>query len=337
MAILTPDKTDWIPRHLLLMGNTKTGKTRYLVEAIRDGYECIYVDADNGLTTIKAALANAPEALSRLHYFEPGNIEAFIADFLTAGVFRYNETRRVVYNATDSAPSDSLCEIYPGRIPQRVILGIDSWTSLCYRAMKNQASRKTVDLQDIDKYSREIYGGAGFQITQIASMLQTVRFGVVVLAHGAQYERKKKPIGIRTSEVKESEMVIVETLLVPISTSLPHGYTIGKHFNEIGFLYVKPVLNTREIDFGINADRVSGGTPGSKGDPMVTHRYSMLFGKPPAKAENEPRWIRYLTVAELKEEAAKAKATAGAAPRQATPIPQPKVAAGGIILAAKKV
>lgn len=323
MAILAADKAKWNHRHLLLMGNTKTGKTRYTIEAVRDGYEAIYIDSDNGLSTIQSALANTPEALQRLHYFSPADVEGFLAELLTAGAFRYNETRRIIYNPQESAPTDQLCEIFPGRIPQRALLVMDSWTSLTYKALRNQALRRSVDLQDIEKYTREIYGGAGFQITQIAQILQAVKFGVIVIAHSASYERKKKPPG-RVSDVLEKDMIIVETLLVPISTSLPHGFTIGKHFDEIANMIVKPTTNAREIDFTISADRISGGTPGTKGDPMTTHRYATLFGKPPAKAENEPTWIRYTTVGDFKAAQAAAKAVV-AAPVKPAVIPQPKV------------
>lgn len=349
MAILEPGKQQWVRRHLLLMGNTKTGKTRYVVEAIRDGYECIYVDNDNGLTTIQDSLSSTPDAFKRLHYFNPGDMEAFVAEFLTAGVFRYNESRRNVYDPTNAAPGDKLCEIYPGRIPQRVIFALDSWTSLSYKSLRNQAVRKSIDLADIDKFSREIYGGSGFQITRIAQLLQTVPFGVIALAHGANYERKKKPVGVRASEVKEADMVIVETMMVPISTSLPHGYTIGKHFDEIGNLSVKPVSNAREISFMISADQISGGTPNSKGDPLTTHRFSTLFGKSPTPIENEPPFIKYTTVAELRAATQAAKAAAAPPPKPTAPaaaplvtpapskIPQPVVKSGSIVSGTPKL
>lgn len=331
MAILTPSKTTWLPRHLLLIGNTKAGKTRYVVEAIRDGYECLYADADNGLATIQAALSDSPEAFKRLHYFAPADLETFLADLLTAGTFRYNETRRQVYDGTNSAPTDSLCEILPARIPPRVILCVDSWTALSYRGLKNQAARKSIDLQDVEKYTREIYGGSGFQLTQIASIIQAVRFGVIVIAHGANYERKQRPPG-RVDAILEKDMIIVDTTIVPISSSLPHGFTLGKHFNEIANLYVKPVSNAREIDYTVKADRISGGTVNFKGDPMQGGRYATLFGKPSAPSEDEPNWIRYLTVAELKEQMAAAKANA--VPSKM--IPQPAVKAGSIVPASPK-
>jgi len=319
-----------IPQHLLLIGQTKAGKSRYIVEAVKDGYECIFVDADNSLSTIRDELKDNKEALARLHYFAPSNMEVFVVNLLNEGIFRWNETRNSVYSRANAAPTDRLAQIIPSKIPSRVILAIDSWTSLTYSILRNRAAALKVDLTEIDRYSREIYGGAGFQTTGIAQVIQSLRHHVIVLAHPASYEIKQKPKGI-VGQINEKDMRILEVKQVPISTSLPHGLTIGKYFSQIGNMYVKDPTNQRVLDFKIDANRIGGGTPGGIGDPMKEYRYSKLFGLPKVDPEEYDGWIRYLTAEELAEETA-AKAAGKPASKV---IQRPQVVAGGLVTANK--
>lgn len=317
MAILDATTAKiWAPEHVILIGKTKSGKSRWAVETVRDGYETIYIDTDNGLQTIRDNLSNDQDALNRLHYFNPRHMASFVVSLLTENVFRYNETRQQEYNRASDAQTDRIAEIRPALIPQRVMMVIDSWTTLTFSLIQAQAQKLQIDLTDIDKYSREIYGGAGHKATQIASIMQTLRFSTIVIAHAADYERKEKPKG-SVRDVNEKDMIIKEVVQVPASTSLPHGHSIGKFFSQIGNMYVKPGLNSRVLSFKIEADKISGGSPNAEGDPMKEFRYATLFGKPPAKAEDEKQWIRYTTVEEIQSAA---KAAAG---NPSTP--QPKV------------
>lgn len=311
MGQLTKDSS-WAAQHVLIIGQTKQGKTRWVAEAAKDGYELIYVDSDNGLPTIQEALRDDEAALGRIHYFAPRDMEGFVSGLLNDAVFRWNETQNREFSRTSAAPTDKMVEIFPSRIPQRVILVIDSWTSLCYSILRNKAKRDSIDLTDIEKYDRSIYGGAGFRATQIAQTLQYVKFGVIVQAHPAFYERKEKPTGT-VGQINEKDMIIKETIRVPLSTSMPHGYTLGKFFNQIQNMYTDRA-DRRIIDFTTHSDSIGGGTPNSKGDPMTTHRFAKLFGMPPEVAE--PTWIQYLTVEEY-------MARANANNKPAAPAPTP--------------
>lgn len=314
MAILQLNSETWVPQHVLLIGTTKLGKTRWCIEALKSGYEMIYVDCDNGMDTIKQQLADKPEILARFHYFAPGNMLGFLADFFTLTTFRWNETRNEFYEGLKSAPTDRLCEIKPGRIPKRILLVLDSWTSLANSALRAQASKLSIDLSEEAKYGRELYGGSGFQVTQIAQYIQTVRFGVIAIAHPMNYERKARPPGT-VGTIQEKDMRILETIQVPVSTSGPHGWTLGKFFNQIGNLSVNN-MKERELTFELDPFKISGGTPKGKGNPLKEFSFANLFGNPPPKAEDEPQWIRYLTAEELKAEVDAAKPAAPVQPKK---------------------
>lgn len=260
------------------IGNSKTGKTDYVVQAAKDGFEILYVDNDNGMATILDQLKGNDSALGRIHYFSPTNMGEFVETLLTSAVLRYNISLREIYDRTKLKPEHRVSEIYPSRVPANTILAIDSWTTLTYSILKAKADAGGIDLLDIEKYGREVYGGAGFKATQIAQLLQLAPFHVYVMAHPGNYERKEKPPGV-VREINEKDMIVKETTAVPISTSLPHGLTMGKYFNQIGWFEVNR-FDKRVLDFTVKNGRVGGGTPNKIGDPREEFRFSKLFAKP---------------------------------------------------------
>lgn len=305
-------------RHMLLIAQTKLGKSDYVVQAAIDGYEVLYVDSDNGLPTLKERIKSHPEAAKRIHYFNPDDMEEFVTNLLTLGIFRYNITQRKMFVSSAAKPDDRLVEIIPSRIPARIILSIDTWTSLAYRTMQNAAAEKKVDLTEIDKYGREIYGPANFALTRICEWLQPQRFHQIIQCHPGVFERKEKPPG--KNDVLEKDMIIVETLNVPMSSSAPHGASIGKYFNEIAWIEVN-AAGQRVIDFTVKKGRISGGTVNGKGDPRKEYSFSSLFGPPTPKADDEPVWMTEMSFEEWK---AKQAAKAAVAPKlSATPTTQP--------------
>lgn len=317
-------KETWIPRHLLLIGNTKSGKTRYIIEAIIDGYEVIYVDCDNGLSTIKEVLAGRPEILSRIHYFSPLDPVWFLSEILGSSILRYNETRHSEWDRGSMALTDQVAVLQPFKIPRRVLLVIDSWTAMAFAAMKRSARKNQLDLEEADKWGRDTYGPSSFVLTNLLTSIQVARFGVAVIAHVGQYERKVNPKG-KVSEIKEKDMIIVESVAVPLSSSAPHGFTMGKFFTDIGNLMLTPA--GRELSFIPTHDRISGGTPNKKGDPAKDMRFATLFGKPPAPAEGETQWIRYTDAQTIIDEA-----KVGTAAKPSSPvIPQAKVISGSVV------
>lgn len=270
--------------HMLGIGQSKAGKTDFAVQAAVDGFELLYVDKDNGMATIKDEVAKLPAAirqsvLKRIHYFSPKNMPEFIEGVLTNAVVRYNISLQEIYDRARAKPGHRISEFYPSRIPANTILCIDSWTTLTFSIVQAKAEANGIDLLDVDKYSREIYGGTGFKATQIAQLLQFAPFHVYVQAHPGNYERKEKPPGV-VKEVKENDMIIKETVAVPLSTSLPHGYTIGKYFNQIGWFEINR-FDKFVLDFTQRSGRISGGTVAKKlGDPRTELRFSQVFGKP---------------------------------------------------------
>lgn len=289
------------PQHLLLIGDTKAGKSDYVAQAAIDGHTVIYVDRDNGLSTLQYRLENNPEALKRVWYFNPDNMLEFMKDFVDSSIFRYSTKTRASFITKQMDPDEEIIEIIPSLIPATVVMSIDSVTSLAFNAVTEKAGKLGIDLMESDRYGREIYGATGYVMTQLMSKFQNVPFHTIFQAHAVAYERKEKPKGV-VGSINEKDMIIKETKMVPVSTSGPHGATLGKYFNQIGWLSVNRV-GARILDFTVRDDRIGGGTPGGIGDPRKEYSFAKLFGKGVIDAPVNPDrpWIRTMTGAEFME------------------------------------
>ena len=290
--------------HLLLIGHTKTGKSDYVAQAAKDGFQVIYIDRDNGLETLMSSLGDDMEAKARIHYFAPEDMAGFIEGLLTKSIFRHNLRTNKEPEFSDK-PTDRIIEFRPTKIPVGTILAIDSWTTLCLQIIEKQAEKRKIDLMDVDKYSREIYGGTGFKATQIATMLQHTPFHVIVQAHPGYYERKEKPANV-SGKIDEKDMIIRETTQVPISTSMPHGASIGKFFNQIGWLYVDS-FDRRVLDFKPQNGRLGSGTPGGIANPRGDYRFSKIFSPAPPYPPSDS-WMTEMTTEEMRAKSQKGSA-----------------------------
>lgn len=314
--------------HLLLIAQTHMGKTDYVAQAAIDGWEILYIDADNGLKTLMAVLKDHPEALRRVHYFNPSNMMEFTTELIDTKVdLRYDSSTRDFRNSTNMSKDGTISIIKPFKIPKNVIVVLDSWTSLAFSSIVNKASKAGFDLADAEKYTREIYGGTGFKLTNIAKAIQASPFNWIVHAHPATYERKEKPANRIADDIEEKDMIIKETTAIPASTSAPHGQSIGKYFNEIGWMDVDRVGN-RKLDFRVIKDRIGGGsTVNGVEDPRTKYRFSALFGKPPLVEPSD--WLVEMSADDYRAQAAAKHANApkltATGVKPATPVVSPVV------------
>lgn len=293
-------------KHVLLIGQTKVGKSRWVAEIARAGFEVLYLDRDNGIGTLLAALKDDPAAMKRIHYFTPTDMPTFFESLVTLGIYRYNITKQASFSSATASDDDKIVEFRGAMFPKNLVVSIDGWTTLTQKLITNQATKRKVDLDEVDRYSREIYGGVGFRATAIAAIIQHAPFHVVVQAHPEMYELKEKPVG-KVGAIDEKDMIIKDVFEIPMSVSKPHGYLMGKHFNEIGWMTVD-AFGKRILDFEVKPKRIGGGTIPTKGEVDKTHSFAKLFfpsGVPPI----EPNLgIKYMTAGEFK--AQKANGTA---------------------------
>jgi hypothetical protein len=274
----------------LIIGDAKTGKTHWAAQAAAAGFNVLYFGGDIELPTLKKL---SPEAASRLYYMPVhdeligGTVNprmvTIISDFMTTGVYLWNDTKSKKFNAkldglTESgAAQDVIWEIKPARFGKDWVWVIDSWDTLAHSAMLDKANDLGVNLADIEKIERSIYAGTGNRLTHMLTVIQKVKCHVIVIGHGRQMEKSKNPEGTNKTvkEIKETERIVEWTKMIPISSSNPHGLQMGKFFSDIGWMEIN-AANKRKLNFKSLHDRVSGGHLNSIGDPDNTHSFANL-------------------------------------------------------------
>lgn len=299
------------PTHLLLIGLTKMGKSTYCAQAVLDGWPMLYIDSDNGLSALRNALAGNVEAQRRVYYFGTENPASFIESMLTAkGVFRWNITQDKEFQSFGSKPSDRVAEIRPTLIPSQLILTVDSWSAAALDAMEIGAANKRTELEKMvaDNKAQGVYNDAGWRLTLLLAVLQKVSFHTIIQAHPAYYERLEKPANMKAADIKQGDMIVKDTIEIPLSCSKPHGFTMGKYFTDIGWLELNR-MDERIIDFTARYGRISGGVVNRKGS-IENLPFSKTFGLPvePYDPDNQT-WIRYLTAEEFTAEQEAAKSS----------------------------
>ncbi|MGL5935906.1 MAG: hypothetical protein ACRCZI_09830 [Cetobacterium sp.] len=276
----------------MILGDEKSGKTSWLLAAAESGFNVLLLDGDVAQQRINDL---SPEAKSRVYYMDvsdnlvgtvnPKMIQT-VADFFVAKPFLWNDTKQAEYSRSKDShdPETGACldevwEIRPGLFDHTWIIGLDSWTSLQYSAKLAKAEDMGVDLADVEKIERNIYSGVGNRLTNIAFTQQKAKCHTVFIGHPTQYEKRKSESGKTVKEaMKENDQIIEWTKMIPISSSNPHGYSIGKYFSDIGWIDVSNA-GKRVLNFLKTGDRTSGGNLNSKGDPRLDHRFEDLVRK----------------------------------------------------------
>lgn len=254
------------PVHLLLIADSKLGKSTYVAQAAKAGFHVLYVDSDNGLSALRFALRDDLEAQRRVTYVRTDSPATFLEKlFDTAEVFRWDLSRDSDYVQMLVKPESRILEISVPKLLQSsgLILSIDSWTTVAGDSLGIGADKAKVALTDMGGESQRVYGDAYRRATFIAACIQQAPFHVIVQAHGTIFERYSKPLHKSARDAKQAEFILEEVMEVPLSTSKPHGKEMGKFFNHIAWLGFDSTTAIPRImiDFTRRPNRLGGGPP----------------------------------------------------------------------------
>lgn len=249
---------------LLLIGDGKIGKSYYAGMAGAENLNVLYLNGDVAGQT----LSQLPIEVQRnIYLMEMGDtilggtrdckfIES-MTEFTTMAKVRWNDTHQRVAKRSDS---DDIWEIQPGRMDGNCVLVLDSWTSLAESIMLQAALANGVDLASATTTQmRPVYQSAGLKATAMLQIIRSIQCHVIVLAHPDEYQHKTAPEGRRVQDVKENDMVIDWTKMIPKSTSRPHGLQMAKYFTDVAWMEVAPNGKERRLNFRLKNDRISGG------------------------------------------------------------------------------
>jgi hypothetical protein len=315
------------PVHLLLIARTKFGKSSYAARAAEAGYRLLYIDSDNGISALRNVLSNNIEAMKRVNYIHTERQFVLLRSLLNSSTL--NPMRWVLTRDTefvrmgDYNESDIVVEINIDKAPRTLILDIDSWTSLAADAMELGAAAKKTDVIEMgDKQG--VYGEANTRLTWVANKLQAIHCNCIVQAHDTVYEMYEKPTGYTQGQLKQKDMILRDVVQIPVSSSRPHGYSLGKQFNFIGWLDINH-LGELFIDFTRSSNRVGGGPPNKRVKVNELYFERLVDPKdgivPPDPGTDG--WLRYVPALQLKQELESLTIGAGKAKPAGLQAPQP--------------
>lgn len=308
MTMLSDIPAELDPTHLLMIGQTKMGKSTYAADAVLAGWPMIYIDSDNGISALRRSLKENKEAMGRVMYIGTEKPCEFIEGFLNNIVFRWNLTQDREYSSGTGKAGDNILEVRPGKMPSQMIMSVDSWSAVALDAMEIGAENKKTTLESMsgDNKMSQVYGDAGLRLTTLLAILQRVKFHTIVQAHPQFYERLERPAGSqKAEEIKQKDMIVKETTEIPLSCSKPHGFQMGKFFTDIGWLELNR-MDERMLSFKVKKDRISGGTLNREGK-IGEMGFAKTFQPNPPKEIDFSSWSRYLTHEEFIAEREAAK------------------------------
>lgn len=299
--------------HLLLIADSKAGKSTYAAEAAIAGFHLIYLDSDNGLSALLATInkeKNAEEIKRRVDYFKITHPRMFLQLFLRSSptkplFWAPNKNKAVNVKSPDMDDSEPIWVFNAKAIPASSVLVLDSWTSLSQDALQQLRAEQSAPL--LEGTDQQVYGEAKAAVDYFANIMQSLPYHLIVQAHPTRYEVYEKPANTTGADLKQRDMKLIDTYEIPVSTSRVSGLDMGKRFNHIGWLNVTPT-GTVEIDFTRKPKRVGGGPPNRKartnelnflevvklsGGPLP---YSVPFVEEP----NLP-WFKEVTFGDLKK------------------------------------
>lgn len=280
---------------LLLIGDTKTGKTHWTMEAAEDGFNLVYLDGDVGAQTIKRRKPDgtyffSEEARSRVYHFFMGDTitkARYSNNFLDLvnakpSIYWSDTLNRRVRKNVDDLENDEISEISLTKLGANDVLVIDSWTALSHSEMETVADRTNTDLGEMEKADRGIYASSGNRLTQFLRCIQHIKCHVIVIAHPDEYMHYKKPKG---KQGRESELELIKQMMIPKSSSKPHGLTLGKYFSDVLWMEVDGA-GRRFINGRPSPDKIVGSRFDSR-KPSSEYSFKQLVlqagGKSPDK------------------------------------------------------
>ena len=293
---------------LLIIGDGKIGKTHY-AGAAAEHFNVLYFDGDVATQTI----ATLPtEAKRNIYLIASGDtisggqrdhrfVDLF-SEFSSRIKFKWNDTESKLASVRDFGKE--VWEIQPSKMNHNDIFVLDSWTSLVESIMLKCAFQCGVDLSNATtSQMRPVYQSAGLMATSFLQVIRSMPCHVIVIAHPDEFTHQTKPEGRRVSDVKETDMVIDWTKMIPKSTSKPQGLQMPKYFTDVAWAEIAPNGRERRLNFKTKNDRVSGGHFDDSKDMTKDYTFAKLVERvggvvPKTPLDPMGRWLNIIPAGE---------------------------------------
>ena len=246
---------------VLLIGESKAGKTHWAMQAAEAGFNVLYLDGDNSKATLNGLSAQAKPRVRYLDCHDSLTVPRFkiiLMGLLESAEFQWNDSQQKMIAATQPlSEGETAWIIEPVKLTENDVVVIDSWSSLTWSIIWDWANGAGIQLSaNLRNDNRNMYGDIGNKATWILNVLAALPCHLIVTAHPDEFVKYKKPPG-RVSNQKEKDLELLWTRDIPKSTSRPHGRSMAKFFPDVLWLKID-IMGNRLIDGRAAEDRDGG-------------------------------------------------------------------------------
>src|ERR1044072_7409814 len=104
---------------------------------------------------------------------------------------------------------------------------------------------------------RAVYQAAGEKLTYYLEMIRSAPCHVIVISHPREFVKREHPPGKSARQVKEVDLKVLWTKMVPASSSNNHAFGMAKYFTDIAWIEVD-AMGTYRVDYRPTPERLSG-------------------------------------------------------------------------------
>lgn len=288
---------------LLLIGDGKVGKSYYAGMAAAAGFNVLYFDGDVARPTLKGLPLAAKQRIYALDVADTlgGGVKDskfldVMLEWTSSTTFKWNDSQARMAKRSDAG--DEIWEIKPALMDHTCVFVLDSWTGLCESMTTAAAVAHGVDITTAKMSEmRPVYQAAGLKSMQMLQCIRSMRCHVIVLAHPDEYSHTTKPVGKSVGQIKETELIVDWTKLIPKSTSKPNSMQMAKYFTDVAWMESNATGSERLYNGRMSDQRISGG---HLNDRRNTEEYSfanlvkVLGGKIPTETPSHEHWLKII-------------------------------------------
>lgn len=256
---------------LLLIGDGKLGKSFYAALCAKAGFNVLYLDGDVGAQTISSMVASGvltKEEAARIYLLDVGDtiqggmrdskFVEFMNEFIGTSTVRWNDTLQRVGKRSDTGCE--MWEISPAKMDHTVVLVMDSWTAYAESVMLWCGRANGVNIADASTHEmRPVYQGGGLKSNEMLQTIRSMPCHVIAIGHPDEYQHKTAPEGKKVGQIKENDLIVDWTKMIPKTTSKPQGLVMAKYFTDVAWMELSPAGTERRLNFKPKNDRISGG------------------------------------------------------------------------------
>lgn len=213
------------PQSILIYGPPKSGKTQLASTLVKQGYNLIWLDLENGIQTLKECVA--PEDMGKIEVISvpdtlgnPVAIETVTKFFRAAGPLRICERHGRVACINCKAGVDQFIEVNPTTFDSNTVVVVDSLSQLSDSAMAHCLGG--IKDMDFKKPEFDHYGKQGLLLANILSAQQQARYHRVFISHEEAIEQEDGT-----------------EKLVPVGGTRNFSRKLSRYFDHVVYLYKK--------------------------------------------------------------------------------------------------